>query len=164
MGSDRRIEELKELSEIFQSTLPAWGATCFATSVVTPTLISIHAPRMGSDKIFVIWRQSRWLFQSTLPAWGATPKFAKIQRITVKISIHAPRMGSDLAIITIALTETGFQSTLPAWGATWRSRSRSASLSHFNPRSPHGERRLCTGRTGRGLLFQSTLPAWGATF
>ena len=65
MGSDRRIEELKELSEIFQSTLPAWGATCFATSVVTPTLISIHAPRMGSDSTAKAYSNDR-IKRSTL--------------------------------------------------------------------------------------------------
>ena len=35
--------------------------------------------------------------------------------------------------------------------------------SNFNPRSPHGER-LCLQQTPSGFnVFQSTLPAWGAT-
>ena len=35
-------------------------------------LISIHAPRMGSDAGFNATGESDMKFQSTLPAWGAT--------------------------------------------------------------------------------------------
>ena len=56
----------------FQSTLPAWGATCR------------HFMRRLSSK-----------FQSTLPAWGATDADTREVR-RKQISIHAPRMGSDL--------------------------------------------------------------------
>ena len=81
-------------SPLFQSTLPAWGATLL---FILPTLISI--------------------FQSTLPAWGATswsmtarpasrnfnPRSPHGERLHIHqtvlrlcmISIHAPRMGSD---------------------------------------------------------------------
>ena len=34
---------------------------------------------------------------------------------------------------------------------------------HFNPLSPHGERRSCSRPSGRWRRFQSTLPAWGET-
>ena len=87
--NDKYFDEL-----IFQSTLPGWGATVksrqfargfsnfnprspdgerprtFSTTIYE-VMISIHAPRMGSDKIQ----------NSTLSC--------------KKISIHAPRMGSD---------------------------------------------------------------------
>ena len=79
-----------------------------------------------------------------------------------------------------------FQPTLPARGATAGSDSRAYDLHHFNPRSPHGERRPLSGqarlaqdisthapRTGSDVpaaviladirLFQPTLPARGAT-
>ena len=56
------------------------------------------------------------------------------------ISIHAPRTGSDESV--------------PA----------SALLRHFNPRSPHGERRGQTPEETVNTAFQSTLPARGATF
>ena len=102
--------------------------------------ISIHAPRTGSDTL----PDDGWTatshfnprsphgerrhqpaapaaggrrFQSTLPARGATTD-GDAQAPPRKISIHAPRTGSD------------------------RQRPRSApSARHFNPRSPHGERR-----------------------
>ena len=39
-----------------------------------------------------------------------------------------------------------------------------AMLCHFNPLSPHGERRCASGRRWSGRWrFQSTLPAWGET-
>ena len=57
---------------IFQSTLPAWGATFQFLHMLIYIDISIHAPRMGSDLD------------------GYTNKVAVID-----ISIHAPRMGSD---------------------------------------------------------------------
>ena len=34
---------------------------------------------------------------------------------------------------------------------------------HFNPRSPHGERRAEKAKGYAAITFQSTLPAWGAT-
>ena len=56
-------------------------------------------------------------FQSTLPARGAT-------------------------LVFVALCGTlSFQSTLPARGATEHGSQISLHISHFNPRSPHGERR-----------------------
>ena len=57
---------------IFQSTLPAWGATVVLANQASASKISIHAPRMGSDHTAI-----------------APPR-------GLVISIHAPRMGSDL--------------------------------------------------------------------
>ena len=78
--------------------------------------ISIHAPRTGSDSEK---KRAEWLneFQSTLPARGATAT----------------------AVATV-LPSTLFQSTLPARGATQTTRKCATVRSYFNPRSPHGER------------------------
>ena len=58
------------------------------------SLISIHAPREGSDIV-------------------------KVNTIgQIIISIHAPREGSDTAKVADAEKELEFQSTLPARGAT----------------------------------------------
>ena len=126
-------------------------------------VISIHAPRMGSDcgagcrklshegfqSTLPAWGatrkilrllQRRWLFQSTLPAWGATVYFL-LSSTCVDISIHAPRMGSDGGSSISFGDIHVFQSTLPAWGATF----------------------ICCQKR-RKRIFQSTLPAWGATF
>ena len=56
--------------------------------------ISIHAPREGSDRVsFSILTYSR-RFLSTLPARGATIQ-TPIHHADGAISIHAPREGSD---------------------------------------------------------------------
>ena len=151
---------------IFQSTLPVWGATRHIALFLPVRVISIHAPRVGSDPsaaprppccydfnprspcgerrlrnpIFAIMSE----FQSTLPVWGAT-------------KAAVPALVGGL-----------FQSTLPVWGAT-RYGARGITICpisihaprvgsdrlvralagqagrHFNPRSPCGERpwRMC---------------------
>ena len=101
----------------FQSTLPARGATPGSCVAVGFLVISIHAPRTGSDPQHPQKSRGEWLFQSTLPARGATRKIAtstnggknfnprsphgerQMRTIVLvdfyKISIHAPRTGSD---------------------------------------------------------------------
>mgnify|MGYP006898725552 CR=1 FL=1 len=101
-------------------------------------------------------------FQSTLPARGATPD-VRGNRTTVPISIHAPRTGSDEGEYYQFLTWGAFQSTLPARGATKPEGNYDDCVSHFNPRSPHGERQVQLITINDGEIFQSTLPARGAT-
>ena len=125
-------------SSRFQSTLPVWGATHISFGYRQGGLISIHAPRVGSD---AVGKQRLRLdrnfnprspcgerlpplcgptlisiFQSTLPVWGATTR----QR-------------------TCRLLRE-FQSTLPVWGATKTLRLFFVGNQDFNPRSPCGER------------------------
>ena len=83
------------------------------------------------------------------------------------------------------MTARRFQPTLPARGATAKPPNWRACMQYFNPRSPHGERRVFLRRApqllyfnprsphgerqkhndlvARGLIFQPTLPARGAT-
>ena len=148
--------------------------------------ISIHAPRTGSDLYCQIKKEAMTIFQSTLPARGATAVFnrfrgyirdfnprsphgerrldiagfagggaisihaprtgsdgrgSSVYSVGLEISIHAPRTGSDMAIANTPPMCKKFQSTLPARGAT-------------------------LGRTCFSIqrsAFQSTLPARGAT-
>ena len=123
--------------------------------------ISIHAPRTGSDAVQASLRGKR-LISIHAPRTGSDCPQRRFPR-SLPISIHAPRTGSDPnPRICQKLRED------------------------FNPRSPHGERRLWrmttifllqisihAPRTGsdRGSalrrrtlrVFQSTLPARGAT-
>ena len=100
--------------------------------------ISIHAPRTGSD--------AQW--------------YDTIQDCI--ISIHAPRTGSDaqnadvIHLLTISIHA-------PRTGSDTTPRMRSTTTRHFNPRSPHGERRAASSVREVRPLFQSTLPARGAT-
>ena len=100
----------------FQSTLPLWGATNFDRYEDSTDDISIHAPPVGSDELYLTPQQyildfnprspcgerryyaermvNYGTFQSTLPLWGAT---------IFRVSSISPMQ---------------FQSTLPLWGAT----------------------------------------------
>ena len=125
----------------FQSTLPARGATTFDISAAAGELISIHAPCTGSDAIAECTCAQCGAFQSTLPARGATGVVHQALKPQKAISIHAPCTGSDLSHFALY-----------------------NSLSNFNPRSLHGERRLHAKALFCPTAFQSTLPARGATF
>ena len=57
-------------------------------------LISIHAPREGSDRLVGLHALDDLVFLSTLPARGATGA-VDVHEADAVISIHAPREGSD---------------------------------------------------------------------
>ena len=124
---------------LFQSTLPARGATRYRFHRRHAEGISIHTPREGSD----VWMISTKLFQLNFNPHsprGERPRAGFFRRTTTIISIHTPREGSDRA-----------------------ARSAPACRSYFNPHSPRGERRFCRSFTYPLQIFQSTLPARGAT-
>ena len=126
----------------FQSTLPAWGETRDAImggrGAIHFNPLSPHGERPGAKRPASMPSINfnplsphgerpphpivDWFFpvtfQSTLPAWGETLAAAQAEAQTLKISIHSPRMGRD-----------------QPRGAEWRGDT------HFNPFSPHGERR-----------------------
>ena len=126
-------------------------------------LISIHAPRVGSDSGTLTDICAKVQFQSTLPVWGATRR-SNDSRKAKSISIHAPRVGSDrkhvvnITILSISIhaprvgsdhqsgqcsrSHRQFQSTLPVWGATVAGIETGLNIPNFNPRSPCGERHL----------------------
>ena len=171
---------------LFLSTLPARGATARAPAHHAKAgLISIHAPREGSDGRDVNQMCGDGLFLSTLPARGATAVHRQLQGAG-RISIHAPREGSDLFELFLAdqraeflstLPARGatstiffifppnqtFLSTLPARGATSPASIRPVSQRNFYPRSPRGERPGARPRQYNSRQFLSTLPARGAT-
>ncbi len=95
-GSDR-TEEVTQISrELFQSTLPARGATLAGLDDFTLCLISIHAPRTGSDT-----RAERSFPHENIsihaPRTGSDRSCGGVRRACRAISIHAPRTGSDCA-------------------------------------------------------------------
>ena len=172
-------------AKIFQSTLPARGATRAAAARAWNNDISIHAPRTGSDDAVSASKTSILVFQSTLPARGATP-CERDGEAAAAISIHAPRTGSDRPkmqsgcarqVISIHAPRTGSDSE-------WQARRVAQTISIHAPRT--GSDRFVhfnfirtfdisihAPRTGSDWLrkktcepstaFQSTLPARGAT-
>ena len=154
--------DVYRISPVFQSTLPVWGATSEILLVTVLVTISIHAPRVGSDRGRVVHFSLEGDFNPRSPC-GERPWLCQ-----------AP------------LVPALFQSTLPVWGATGTRYCNSVIDNNFNPRSPCGERPLHR-RTDRNIcrisihaprvgsdlrpspswqkpqIFQSTLPVWGAT-
>ena len=227
---ERHPQTLMDFTPVpFQSTLPARGATNGISRYSMPLLISIHAPRTGSDgtdaasvaqdchfnprsphgerrALFVqkggvghfnprsphgerlggppAQPHQDGQFQSTLPARGATDREQERAK-TLIFQSTLPARGATVVKVRVRLIEP-FQSTLPARGATIPARRVSRGSTHFNPRSPHGERQkkhiLDMGISNfnprsphgerhppdesweRTQSFQSTLPARGATF
>ena len=104
----------------FQSTLPVGGATALFSPKPAKTVISIHAPRGGSDQ--AEWHQAHigCYFNPRSP-WGERLPIDQLLALKKIISIHAPRGGSD-------------QAAYNRRHRTW----------YFNPRSPWGERLLGT--------------------
>ena len=161
MGSDTASLEKCRSRPIFQSPLPAWGATWRndngKNGGINFNPRSPHGERL--KKRFSAAQRAKFqsplpawgatlpgdnvqppkLFQSPLPAWGATCHFI-IRRVRIIISIPAPRMGSDYHRYPDRGLSERFQSPLPAWGATIHRQLHLRYLFYFNPRSPHGER------------------------
>ena len=78
--------------------------------------ISIHAPRMGSDKVR-FFACGEYGISIHAPRMGSDQHTISLSYLTYFISIHAPRMGSDKKRMRLSPTTI-----------------------NFNPRSPHGER------------------------
>ena len=103
------------LDTIFQSTLPVRGGDMILYKKSWIVMISIHAPRAGSDIFHNIFANIIFHFNPRSPC-GERPA-TSTKSLFIPISIHAPRAGSDIL---------------------WRM----AYLrpAYFNPRSPCGER------------------------
>ena len=186
MGSDWGFARRPGHGIRFQSTLPGWGATpCAHTAPHSSTYfnprspdgerpfwhqmgdralyISIHAPRMGSDgrKLRLLNMQSE--FQSTLPGWGATSGKSWPSVSASSISIHAPRMGSDSQRVIQRTLQLDISIHAPRMGSDHARRRDGRPRTHFNPRSPDGERRH--DRLGRRHLAISIhAPRMGSDF
>ena len=170
----------------FNPRSPHGERPCQVRDLLENLVISIQAPRTGSDIIIDAFKPPRFTFQSTLPARGAT-WFERANAGSRKISIHAPRTGSDVNLYLLKIASI-ISIHAPRTGSDMGRVGDSICAHDFNPRSPHGERpgKLLTAmiytlrisihapRTGsdrpsasahqeRDLIFQSTLPARGAT-
>ena len=127
---------------LFQSTLPAGGATCDEFQVWYHKVISIHAPRGGSDSRLKSCEEASDCISIHAPRGGSDMMTIHQNDKDARISIHAPRGGSD--------------QPLHLWIC--------GIFLNFNPRSPRGERPSAGWRTSTPRkTFQSTLPAGGAT-
>ena len=102
-------------------------------------MISIHVLRMEDDHLSLHYGVSINKFQSTSSAWRTTCPRLNICR-KLDISIHVLRMEDDNAFYFLC------QYALD-----------------FNPRPPHGGRRLFFYPSRKFFVFQSTSSAWRTT-
>ena len=101
---------------LFQSTRPVWGATLRVFPYFFIIIISIHAPRVGRDKMFL----------HSAPCETISIHAPRVGRDLLpwyimwveNISIHAPRVGRDVRDLLAHDRGNLFQSTRPVWGAT----------------------------------------------
>ena len=128
--------------------------------IFAAVVISIHAPRAGSDLFLCTSGSSTLIFQSTLPVRGATtvPEIRQIAGLfqstlpvrgatflsdrfcsIILISIHAPRAGNDRCREIPGSAATYFNPRSPC-GERLRRRREKQGTANFNPRSPCGER------------------------
>ena len=133
------------------------------TLIIRVELISIPAPRMGSDLSKAPIGLLAVEFQSPLPAWGATYQSSSFlhqtviyfnprsphgerrpvrlrQSIPLQFQSPLPAWGATVHPSGFRIFKRGFQSPLPAWGATVCDILDRYAGKDFNPRSPHGER------------------------
>ena len=160
-GERQWLPTYKSEVTAFQSTLPARGATRLGQCAAIRPLISIHAPRTGSDRAGRAGVCNAGNFNPRSPHGerrrqlrrsGADADFnprsphgerhdaARCADGRVCISIHAPRTGSDLiADFLILLKKISIHA--PRTGSDGKQSHVRRGEFHFNPRSPHGERR-----------------------
>ena len=116
-GERPAIARMLAAGSEFQSTLPVWGATLCVPQKWGVGLISIHAPRVGSDDSGIDRSALMEDFNPRSPCGERHQQAALMQQLT-----------------------NIFQSTLPVWGATQACDTRNQVQNNFNPRSPCGER------------------------
>ena len=129
--------------------------------VVHHAFISIHAPRMGSDILARSHRLTIRYFNPRSPG-GERPGSAPERLRELQISIHAPRVGSDKTGDFAEYGPQTFQSTLPGWGAT-TSGTLNGTVTLFQSTLPGWGATKETAEALGMSQFQSTLPGWGAT-
>ena len=168
-GERRLHSTLTRTLILFQSTLPARGATVRRQPLRRVLRISIHAPRTGSDDNEDL-RTPHSKISIHAPRTGSDGKKMSINDVDV-ISIHAPRTGSDwLQICSPPLDAISIHA--PRTGSDTSTSADTSDTTDFNPRSPHGERHtrfVCVytiviisihaPRTGSDLLFRARSPS-----
>ena len=137
---ERRIEQPNQhYHQHFYPRSPRGERRCPGRLFAVRCVISIHAPREGSDATSRGSDVCGAEISIHAPREGSDA-LAEHDVVCFVISIHAPREGSDYPYSLGRIVLMAFLSTLPARGATGATVSRSSMLDYFYPRSPRGER------------------------
>ena len=116
-GERRRLAASTETPCLFQSTLPVWGATSGGYDEKHPAnRISIHAPRVGSDKHYRLYAARQCDFNPRSPC-GERPSTRPWPPRPGYFNPRSP-CGERHNLVIADPGKLPFQSTLPVWGAT----------------------------------------------
>ena len=137
-GSDILALRTLQRHYIFQSTLPLRGATVFLPPFFPP--FDYFNPRSpyGERPADRIAARRRPGFQSTLPLRGAT-KRDQVERIKFQFQSTLPLRGATCARQKY-FKKTQISIHAPLTGSDSNPKTPGCGPSHFNPRSPYGER------------------------
>ena len=124
----------------FQSTLPVRGATPTSKAAGVSTVISIHAPRAGSDAQAMQDKMSALIFQSTLPVRGATVSWARKGADHDYFNPRSPCGERHDSLLAEAFPEFVISIHAPRAGSDEFKTYLRGEEVNFNPRSPCGER------------------------
>ena len=160
-GERHRIHLATGSTAAFQSTLPVWGATGAGRCRGQGRKISIHAPRVGSDRINVAISILLCHFNPRSPC-GERP-MSKSSRTFLQYFNPRSPCGERPRKQGQRQGAHRFQSTLPVWGATRKQtgQRRELQISIHAPRV--GSDPEASRQRAASPAFQSTLPVWGAT-
>ena len=184
MGSDLGDVGAQSVTAGFQSTLPVWGATITDFLLVQLHNISIHAPRVGSDKPSARNGSAETYFNPRSPCGERRPR--RTGASTMENFNPRSPCGERPIGIRDNVKHRYFNPRSPCGERPPVDNPQGGDFKYFNPRSPCGERpgsnsdftksftiSIHAPRVGSDLkqasrlsswvLFQSTLPVWGAT-
>ena len=162
-GERRKITIICKLTQRFQPTLPARGATRGTNGSIAAYTISTHAPRTGSDLcpffpcaavgddfnprsphgerlILSADCSSSEAFQPTLPARGATWYTPDLHDQRKRFQPTLPARGATSKRVPL-LHLKRISTHAPRTGSDVCTPNTRSIEADFNPRSPHGERR-----------------------
>ena len=126
---------------IFQSTLPAWGATWCGSTGKSSAVFQSTLPVWGATG-YPVLLFFQFEFQSTLPVWGATWRICGKPCAGSYFNPPTP-WGARHLETEAHLTHTQLQSPHPVWGATAYNMSNATAyqISIHTPRvgSDHGD-------------------------
>ena len=129
---------MEEAVTLFQSTLPARGATHqFFASLCGIFYFNPRSPH-GERRLPEYWYYSVYDISIHAPRTGSDTARLCIKTV-YNISIHAPRTGSDILQDIVDVSQED-----------------------FNPRSPHGERRHPLPRENRTIAISIHAPRTGS--
>ena len=116
-GERLRVALVVKCGRVISIHAPRVGSDELQELEITQWDISIHAPRVGSDVLADEENNTEIIISIHAPRVGSDGLGKPYSSARV-ISIHAPRVGSDSTTVIVPILNFLFQSTLPVWGAT----------------------------------------------